>query len=98
MAIAGCAKRGRRAFLGRGAWLFCGLAPDTGDVLAVIAIGQIVTGEVIPYVTGGGGIHVGFAEFQRKFIGHRALVVINALVAAIANLPGFLVIVAGNAR
>ncbi len=52
--------------------------------------------EVVPDVTRGGRVDVGLAQLQRKFIGHRTLVVVGALLAAVDDLPGLLVVVAGN--
>ena len=60
-ALALRAKRRRRAFLRRSARLLCRLAPHSRDVLTVVAIGQTVSGEIVPEIAGAGSIDIGFA-------------------------------------
>ena len=55
-----------------------------------------MAGEIVPEVAGAGSVHIGFTLLQRKFIGDRALVIVGAFLAAIGDLPGLLVVVAGD--
>ena len=57
-----------------------------------------MTGEIVPKIASAGSIDVGLALFERKFIGHGATVIVSVLLAAISDLPGLLVVVAGNGR
>ena len=55
-------------------------------------------GDVVPKKAGRGIVNVGLLVVKRIFIGDRALEVVGPLLAAIGDLPGFLVIVRGNRR
>ena len=47
-------------------------------------------------IAGGRIVDIRLAQFQRKFVGDCALKIIDALLAAIADLPGLLVVVASD--
>ena len=54
--------------------------------------------QVAPEIAGRRIVHVGNAEIQRDDVTHAALEVVAALLAAIVDLPGLLVVVAGDGR
>src|SRR5439155_4488636 len=74
------------------------LAPFSFDELAIIAVSEVVASNVIPEKASRGVVYIGFANFQRIFVGYRALIVIYSFFATISDLPGFFVVVAGNCR
>ena len=53
-----------------------------------------MVGDVVPEKSSRGIVHIWFSKFQGIFIGYGTLVVVNALLAAIGDLPGFLVVIA----
>src|SRR5580692_12163198 len=89
--------RRRRTFVNR-LLAFRRLAPNTIDELAVVAIGKAVTGHVVPYVSRAWLIHIRLIFVERDFVGHTALKIVGALSASVADLPGLLVVIAGDGR
>src|SRR5271157_3921232 len=83
---------------GRRAVLLHVFAPPGVHELAVVAVGQVVPGQVPPEIAGRRIIYVGNAEVHRDNVTHGPLEVVTALLAAIDDLPGFLVVVAGDGR
>ena len=90
---------------------FCaaGLARGAGDLsfprpshhsrkheFAVIAVGKPMPLGIRPKVAGAGLIDIRLALLQGNAFSHTALVVVRVLIAAIADLPGLLGIVAGD--
>src|SRR5581483_4419004 len=55
-----------------------------------------MTGEIVPDEAGAGSIDVGFAQFERNLIGDGSPVIVSMLFPAISDLPGLLVVVAGD--
>ena len=86
---------GRSSLLGA-----CGLArfvaPHSVYEFAVVAIGQAMAGEVVPEKAGAGIVDIGLVVVEGKFIGDCALEVVGAFFAAVGDLPGFFVVVAGD--
>src|ERR1700733_6292896 len=99
-------KFGARAndFLGRWRSLLRGrglaelVAPFGVHVFAVVAVGESVAGDVIPKIAGGRIIDIGLVVIEGVFIGDRALEVVGTLFAAVGNLPGLLIVIAGDGR
>jgi len=56
----------------------------------------VVSRQIVPDETSPGGVDVGFPEFQREFVGDCAAVIVGVLFAAISDLPGLLVVIAGD--
>src|ERR1700683_1095927 len=56
----------------------------------------MVAGEVVPKEAGPGIVDIGLIVFERIFVGDGAPEVVGAFVAAVGDLPGFFVVVAGN--
>src|SRR5690348_1708047 len=83
-----------RALFGRSSLL--GGAPFSIDEFPVVTIGDTVPGNIAPQEAGAGVIDIGLAVVHGIFIGHGALVIVGALFSAIRNLPGALVVVAGD--
>src|SRR4029077_68381 len=57
-----------------------------------------MVGEVVPKKSGGGIVNVGLIVFERNLFGDAATEVIGAFVAAVGDLPGLFVVVAGDGR
>ena len=72
------------------------VAPHSIHEFAVVAIGQTMAGDVVPEEAGAGIIDIGLVVLEGKLVGDRALEVIGALFAAVGDLPGFFVVVAGD--
>ncbi len=86
----------RRSSLLRRGRLAGFVAPLRIHEFAVVAVGESVVGDVVPEKAGGGIVDIGLIVFERKFVGDGALEIIGSLFAAIGDLPGFFVVVAGD--
>ena len=72
------------------------VAPFGIHELSVIAVRQSVASDVVPKKTSGGIVNIGLVMIEGKFIGNRTLEVIGSLLAAVGDLPGLFVVIAGN--
>ena len=55
-----------------------------------------MAGDVVPEKAGRGIIDIRLVVFERVLVGDRALEVVGAFLAAVGDLPGFFVVIAGD--
>src|ERR1700688_227448 len=61
--------------------------------LPIDAETHVIASEVVPEKSGGRIVNVGLIVVEREFVGHLTLKIVGALLAAIGDLPGLLVVV-----